>query len=125
MSMSTVVVIMLWLGAAGLVGWQLVRAWSHGRFAAQTRRDLVGSTVDAAVLLAAVRAIAPPPGLLSWLWVAAVVALGTGVAGVILRWPRLSWTRPDRHPSPGRRTVTAVLTLGYGCLGAALLVVLS
>ncbi len=123
--MSTAIPIIIWLGAAGLVAWQLLRAWSSGRFAARSRRDLVSATVDAAVLLAVVRAVVPPPGLLSWVWVVAVVALGAGVAGAALRWPQVGWTRPGRKDSARRRSATAVLTLAYACLGAALLVVLA
>lgn len=123
--MSNVVLIVLWLGAVALVAWQLLRAWSSRRFAARTRRDLVSATVDAAVLLAVIRAVAPPPGLLSWAWVAAVVALGAGIAGASLRWRRVGWTRPGRKDSDRRRAAGAVLTLAYACLGAALLVVLA
>ncbi len=123
--MSTVIPIIIWLGAAGMVAWQLLRSWSSRRFAARSRRDLVSATVDAAVLLAVVRAVVPPPGLLSWVWVVAVVALGAGVAGAALRWPQVGWTRPDRKDSPRCRSATAVLTLAYACLGAALLVVLA
>ena len=123
--MSTVLPILLWLGAVAMVAWQLVRAWSRGRFAARTRRDLVSTTADAAVLLAVIRAVVPPPGLLSWLWVAAVVALGAGVAGAALRWTRVGWTRPDRTASSRRNAAAAVVTVAYAGLGAALLVVLA
>jgi DMSO/TMAO reductase YedYZ heme-binding membrane subunit len=125
MSMSNVVPIVLWLGAVALVAWQLLRAWSGRRFAARTRRDLVSATVDAAVMLAVIRAVAPPPGLLSWAWVAAVVALGAGIAGAALRWRRLGWTRPDRQNSERRRAAAVVVSLAYAGLGAVLLVVLA
>jgi len=67
----------------------LLRARPAGRWAATDRSALVRATVDAVVLLALVRAVAPPPGLWSWAWVAAAGVVGLGVARAALRWPRL------------------------------------
>ena len=67
----------------------LLRARSTGRQAAADRATLVRAAVDAVVVLALVRAVAPPPGLWSWLWVAAAGVVGVGVARAALRWPHL------------------------------------
>ena len=83
-----------------------------GVFAVHSRDQVVRSGVDAVVLLAMVRALFPPPGWSSWLWVAALVAAGFGVAGLIVSW---------RELSPGRRPWS---TLAYAAVGAALVVVL-
>jgi hypothetical protein len=80
---------------------------------ARSREVLVRSGVDAVVLLAMVRALFPPPVSASWLWVGAVVAVGVGVAGVIVRWRGL--------PS-SRRCWT---TVAYAMVGAGLVVVLA
>jgi len=79
----------------------------------RSRDQVVRSGVDAVVLLALVRALFPPPGWASWLWVAAVVAVGVGVAGLVARWPRL--------PASRSRWVTVV----YALVGAGLVVVLA
>ena len=57
-----------------------------------------------------VRAIAPPPGIWSWVWVVAAGVVGLGVARAALRWP---------HLPPGRVLPTA----GYVALGALVLAV--
>jgi hypothetical protein len=103
------------LVAVAMVAARVLRAWSRGRLAAPGRYELVGSTVDAVVALALVRAVAPPPAPLSWVWVGAAVAVGVGAAGAIRRWPDLGW--PTRH----RRLLAA----GYAVAGAGLLVVLA
>ncbi|MHA6624026.1 hypothetical protein ACU61A_01330 [Pseudonocardia sichuanensis] len=107
--------------AAAMVVGQVLRAWS-ARFAARDRYALVSSGVDAVVVLTAVRAVAPPPIALSWLWVAAAGAVGFGVAGAVLRWPALGWAPPGSGGSGGRRAVAAAV---YAVAGAGLLVVLA
>lgn len=67
----------------------VLRARPTGRLAAADRSALVRAAVDAVVVLALVRAVAPPPGIWSWLWVAAAGAVGVGVARAALRWPHL------------------------------------
>jgi ABC-type enterochelin transport system permease subunit len=103
------------LVALATVAGQVLRTWSRGRFAAPSRYELVGSTVDAVVALALVRAVAPPPEPLSWLWVAAAVAVGGGMAGAVLRWPALRWG--PRH----RR----LLATGYVVAGAGMVALLA
>ncbi|MHA6623622.1 hypothetical protein [Pseudonocardia sp. DLS-67] len=103
------------LVALAMVANQVLRAWSRGRFAAPGRYELVGSTVDAVVALALVRAVAPPPDALSWVWVAAAAAVGVGVAGAILRWPTLGWAGGHRR----------LLAAGYAVAGAGVLAVLA
>ena len=87
----------------------LLRTRSTGRLAAADRAALVRAAVDAVVVLALVRAVAPPPGIWSWVWVVAGV-VGFGVARAALRWP---------HLPPGRVLPTA----GYVALGALVLAV--
>jgi len=103
------------LVALAMVALQVLRAWPRGRFAAPGRYELVGSTVDAVVALALVRAVAPPPEALSWVWVAAAVAVGVGCAGAVLRWPALGWANGQRR----------LLAAGYVVAGAGVLVVLA
>jgi len=88
----------------------LVRTRSTGRLAAADRAALVRAAVDAVVVLALVRAVAPPPGIWSWVWVVAAGVVGFGVARAALRWP---------HLPPGRVLPTA----GYVALGALVLAV--
>jgi hypothetical protein len=95
------------LVAVYAVAMLLLRVRASGRWAATHRAALVRSAVDAVVVLALVRAVAPPPGPWSWAWVAAAGAVGVGVAGVVLRWPHL----------PAGRTLP---TAGYVVLGALL-----
>jgi len=127
--MITALEIGLRLFAAVLIGNQLLRAWSQGAFAAPSRFVLVSSTVDAVVALAFVRAVVPPPGLMSWAWVIAAVGVGIGIAGVILRWPTLGWDAPNTENTPtsraSRPTVRAVLAGVYAVVGAGLVVVLA
>jgi len=92
------------------VGVLLLRARSIGRLAAADRAALVRAAVDAVVVLALVRAVAPPPGIWSWVWVVAAGVVGFGVARAALRWP---------HLPPGRVLPTA----GYVALGALVLAV--
>jgi hypothetical protein len=82
-------------------------------FAARSGDQLLRSGVDVIVLLAMVRALFPPPVWASWLWVAAVVCVGLGVAGLLSTW---------RRRAPGRR---AWPTVAYAAVGAALVVVLA
>jgi hypothetical protein len=120
---SAVAGIVVLVVAAAVVTAQVLRAWSV-RFAARDRYALVSATVDAVVVLAAVRAVAPPPVALSWLWVAAAGAVGFGVAGAILRWPALAWT-PAAGDGAGRSRRRAALAAVYAAVGAGLLVVLA
>src|ERR1700754_519125 len=116
----------LWLFAVMMTGNQVLRAWSRGAFAAPNRFVLVSSTVDAVVVLAFVRAVLPPPGLLSWGWVIAAVGVGIGIAGAILRWPTLGWDAPSPENTPpraSRPTVRAILAGIYAVVGAGLVVV--
>jgi hypothetical protein len=87
----------------------LLRARPTGRWAAGDRFALVRAVVDAVVLLAVVRAVAPPPGLWSWAWVAAAGVVGLGVARAALRWS---------HLPTGR----ALPTAAYVALGALVVV---
>jgi hypothetical protein len=77
------------LVGAYAVGVLLLRARSTGRLAAVDRAALVRAAVDAVVVLALVRAVAPPPGSWSWVWVVAAGLVGVGVARAALRWPHL------------------------------------
>ena len=88
----------------------LLRTRSTGRLAAADRAALVRAAVDAVVVLALVRAVAPPPGIWSWVWVVAAGVVGFRVARAALRWP---------HLPPGRVLPTA----GYVALGALVLAV--
>ena len=88
----------------------LLRARSTGRLAAADRAALVRAAVDAVVVLALVRAVVPPPGIWSWVWVVAAGVVGLGVARAALRWPHL----PLGRVSP---------TAGYVALGALVLAV--
>jgi hypothetical protein len=119
----------LWLFAVLMTGNQLLRTWSQGASAAPSRFALVSSTVDAVVVLAFVRAVVPPPDLLSWAWVIAAVGVGIGIAGVILRWPEVGWDVPSTENAPAshpsRPTMRAVLTGIYAAGGAGLVVVLA
>jgi protein-S-isoprenylcysteine O-methyltransferase Ste14 len=99
-----------------------LRAWSSGPHAATSRYALVSATVDAVVVLALVRAVVEPSPPLSWMWVIATVAVGIGVAGAILRWHTLGWTRPGQAQHPRRR---AALACGYALVGAALVATLA
>lgn len=110
--MTTVIAIVVGLVALVMVGSQVLRAWSRNRYAATNRYVLVSSTVDAVVMLALVRAVQPPPGLLSWVWVAAAGAVGLGIAGAVLRWPELGWTNPGS--SARRGAVRAAIYAGVG-----------
>jgi hypothetical protein len=87
----------------------LLRARPTGRWVAGDRSALVRAAVDAVVLLALVRAVAPPPGPWSWAWVAAAGVVGLGVARAALRWP---------HLPTGR----ALPTAAYVALGALVVV---
>lgn len=104
-----------------VIGNQLLRAWPRRAFAALSRFAVVSSTVDAVVALAFVRAVVPPPRLLSWTWVIAAVAVGIGIAGVILRRPTVGWDAPTSRPS--RPAMRAVLTGIYAAGGTGLVVV--
>jgi hypothetical protein len=93
----------LWLFAVAMISNQVLRAGSREAFAAPSRFVLGSSTVDAVVLLAFVRAVMPPLGLLSWAWVIAAVGVGIGIAGVIRRWPTLGWDAPSSESDPTSR----------------------
>lgn len=104
-----IIAAVFWLITVATVGLFVTRAWRGVR----DRDRLVRSAVDAVVMLAAVRALFPPPGWGSWLWVAAVVATGVGVAGAVVRWRRLA--------SGPRRWVTVLNAV----IGAGLVAVLA
>ncbi|WP_433556806.1 hypothetical protein ACQPWY_32765 [Pseudonocardia xinjiangensis] len=127
--MSHLVGIVVWSASAWYVGAQVLRAWSRGTYAAPDRLVLISSTVDAVVILAVVRAVVPPPGLLSWAWVAATAAVGAGIAGAVLRWPALGWAVPDTDGRPARRVRNprrrAFLGAAYAGVGLCLVVVLA
>jgi len=117
-----IIAAIVWLPTAGLValfvgrasGWQGAGPPSRTRVLGARERDqVVRSGVDAVVALAAVRALFPPPGWASWLWVVAAVAVGLGVAGLILRWR--TW------PASRRPWVTVV----HGLVGAGLVILLA
>jgi hypothetical protein len=97
-----------WLLTAGLVVLVVARAWGAGGAHRALR-----SGIDAVVALAAVRALYPPPGWASWLWVVAVVAVGCGAAGLVLH-QRGRWTA--KHPA---------VTVIYAVVGAALVILLA
>ncbi|HEY5980774.1 MAG TPA: hypothetical protein VIT41_14195 [Microlunatus sp.] len=65
------------------------------------------------MIIALVRALAPPPGPGVWLWVAAAVAVGVGSAGVIVRWRTV--------PRDARRWTSAA----YALVGLGLVVVVA
>jgi hypothetical protein len=81
------------------------------------------------MVLALVREIMPPPGLLSWTWVLAAVGVGIGIAGVILRRPKLASdtqrTESSSTSRASRPAMRAVLTGIYVSVGAGLAVVLA
>jgi len=103
----------LWLLAVFCVVVFVMRAWSLGPLAVKGRGQLLRSGVDAVVALTLIRALVPPPGPAVWLWVAAVVAVGIGTAGVIVRWRTV--------PPEGRRWTTVL----YAVVGLCLVVVLA
>lgn len=125
-----IIAAVLWLVTLVVVGQFVGRSWrpAHappaGRasvgsgvrdrvLGVRDRDRLVRSGIDAIVLLVVVRALFPPPGWTSWLWVAAVVAVGLGGAGLAQSWHRLA---------PGRRRwPTAVSAIA----GAGLVVLLA
>lgn len=122
--MTVLVQIAVWALTVYCVGQHVGHGWSRGRGAAPDRYALVRSGVDAALVLALVRAVLPPQGdlaWLSWVWVAAVVGVGVGVAGAILRWPTLPW-RARREARSQRRA--AASAGAYAVFGLAVLAVL-
>lgn len=127
-TVGLLIMIILWAVAAAQLTALLVRAWSrrHG-----TRSRLAGALValDAAVLLAVVRALAPPPGAAITGWAVAAALFGIGVAGLVLRWRRLPWLAPRRadRPSRGRSgRVGGVVAAGvHLAVGAAVIMVLA
>jgi hypothetical protein len=108
-----IIAVVLWLLAAAGVAVLVGRAWSLGPLAPRSRGQLVRAGVDAVVALALVRALAPPAGPGVWVWVAAVLAVGGGMAGLIVHWRSV--------PASARRWPTVV----YGSVGLALVVVLA
>jgi hypothetical protein len=113
-------IIGVWLLAAAVVALWLGRTWSPRAARARTRATLVTSGVDAVVILAVVRAVAPPPAAWSWLWLVAAALIGVGLAGAVRRWPTLPW----RERSAGERSAVAG-TVVYAAVGAGLLAVLA
>lgn len=87
----------------------LLRTRSTGRLAAADRAALVRAAVDAVVVLALVRALAPPPGIWTWVWVVAAGVVGIGVALAALRWPHL----------PAGRVLPTAAYLALGALVVA------
>lgn len=121
-------IIAVWLLCAAMVILWLARTWSPGRVRARTRATLITAAVDAIVILAVVRAIAPPPPAWSWLWVVAAALVGVGVAGAIGRWPELPWRAADPERRAGRRTTDRRAIAGtvvYAAVGAVFLVALA
>lgn len=108
-----IIQVVFWVLSVAFVTIFVGRAWSLGPLRAKSRDQVVRSAIDAVVVLAAVRALFPPPDWASWLWVVATVAVGIGIAGVIIGWR--SW------PSTKRWWATAI----YVVIGAALVVVLA
>lgn len=107
-----IIAAVFWVIGAVAVALFVGRAWSLGPLRAKTRGQLVRSGVDAILVLAIFRALLPPPVWASWLWVLAAVAVGVGVAGVILHWRRST----DERLWP---------TVIYAAVGAGLLVLLA
>jgi hypothetical protein len=97
----------VWLLAAAMVAVWLCRTWSPRRGRARTRAVLITSGTDAVVILAAVRAIAPPPPAWAWLWLVAAALVGVGLAGAVRRWPALPWREPKPGRAAGARTAAA------------------
>jgi len=113
------------------VGLQVLHAWGTGRWSAQDRYRLVADAVDSIVVLALVRALAPPLGPWSWVWVLAVAAVGFALAGAALRWRTLPWDAPkpkrklDAHgatietPSEPRVRQRQIMAGGLAAVGIA------
>jgi hypothetical protein len=114
----------VWLVAAALVALWVCRAWSSRWNRARTRAVLVKSGTDAIVVLAAVRAIDPPPAAWRWLWLVAAACVGVGLAGALVHWPGLPWRDPRRGRRAGERSAMAG-TVAYAAVGAGLLAVLA
>lgn len=102
-----------WALAATFVMIFVGRAWALAPLRAKDTAHVVRAGVDAVVALAVVRALFPPPGWTSWIWVLAVGAVGVGLAGLVL-------TRTSR-PAARRRWPTLV----YLALGGGLLAILA
>ncbi len=101
-----------WAVAVYAVVLLVLRVRTTGRFAADDRAVVVRAAVDAVVVLALVRAVAPPPGVGAWAWVLAAGAVGGAVAGAVSRWPRL-------------RAGRGVSTAGYAVVGALVVAVVA
>lgn len=135
-----IITIGIWLVAAAQVAAWLSRTWSPRLGRARTRAVLIKSGVGAVVVLAGVRALAPPPAAWSWLWLILSALVGVGLAGAIRRWSALPWRDPKREskrdpdrdpkdvskPAPrgGERAAIAG-TAVYVAIGAGLLAVLA
>jgi len=116
MDMFSTVVLALFLA---LVGVFVLRAWTaRGPLAARDRWALITGFV------AAVTGFAIASLLIDWVvvpvavWLAAVGLLAGGVAGAVLRWPRLPWFAGTK-PIERAVAVTASLVIYALVIGAA------
>ena len=116
--------------AAVITAWlifvSIMRGWSPKRLAARGRLQLITSVVDVVVVLAVFRAVAGLPGPWAWLWLLPAVGVGVGVAGLIRRWPTLSWSEVPRQASrrrsrPTWRVTGAVVYVAAGVIVVGLL----
>ncbi len=105
----------------GLVVAFVIRAWKgRGKLAARDRWALITGFV------AAVTGFAIASLLIDWVvvpvavWLAAVGLLAGGVAGAVLRWPRLPWFAGTK-PIGRAVAVTASLVICALVIGAAIL----
>ncbi len=103
-------------------GWFVVTSWSRGRFGTRDRLAAAVGAVQAGVAgllfqhVAAASVVVP-----LWLWAAAVILLAVGVAGIVLRWPRLPGLRPGTRRRP--RAIRAAVSLAVS--GAIVILVLA
>ncbi len=74
-----------------------VAAFAGGKWGAKSRVDLVGSGLDALVVLIIGRFILPWTVLTPWAWFIPVALVAAGVAGLVLRWQALPTWRPERR----------------------------
>ncbi|GAB2449868.1 hypothetical protein HD599_002126 [Conyzicola lurida] len=92
-------------------------AFSTGKvFAAKSRLDLVFGGLDAVVVLAVAREVAPWGTVSPLLWLLPVAIVAVGTAGSVFAWPMLAALREDR---PGWRTLV------FGAVHLAVLVTIT